>query len=139
VVRRGMEVKVKVIEEDPYEQGSRAALNFGHTVGHAVELVSQFGIPHGAAVAIGMVAEAKLAERLSIAGSGLVETLVKVLDALGLPFEIPKELPRLALVNAMKMDKKKNKGNVRFALPVKIGEVRVGVEIENLESVLEEK
>ncbi len=139
VVRRGMEVKVKVIEEDPYEQGSRAALNFGHTVGHAVELVSKFSIPHGAAVAIGMVAEAKLAERLSIAGSGLVDTLVKVLGTLGLPFEIPKELPRLALVNAMKMDKKKNKGNVRFALPVKIGEVRVGVEIENLESVLEEK
>ncbi|HUE99128.1 MAG TPA: 3-dehydroquinate synthase, partial [Anaerolineales bacterium] len=64
VVRQAMAVKIKIIEEDPYEKGLRAALNLGHTVGHAVELVSRFQLRHGEAVAIGMVAEAKLAEHL---------------------------------------------------------------------------
>lgn len=138
LVRRGMAVKVKVIEEDPYEQGVRAVLNFGHTVGHAVELVSKFNILHGEAVAIGMVAEAKLAERLLIADSGLSSTLVETLSGLGLLVEIPENLPHGELIHAMKMDKKKSNKVVRFALPVKIGEVKVGIEIDNLISVLEE-
>ncbi len=139
VVRRGMAVKVKVIEEDPYELGYRAALNFGHTVGHAVELVSKFRMIHGEAVAVGMVAEAKLAERLSIANPGLADKLAGVLSGLGLPVEIPQDLPRSALVSAMKVDKKKSNGTVRFTLPVKIGEVKTGIIVDNLESVLEEK
>ncbi|MGZ9167256.1 MAG: 3-dehydroquinate synthase, partial [Anaerolineales bacterium] len=68
IVKRAMAVKIKVIEEDPYEKSVRAALNLGHTVGHAVELVSGFRLRHGEAVSIGMVAEAKLAERLMVAG-----------------------------------------------------------------------
>jgi shikimate kinase/3-dehydroquinate synthase len=136
IVQRGMAVKVKVIEEDPYEQGIRAALNLGHTIGHAVELVSGFSLLHGEAVAIGMVAEARLAERLTVAGRGLSETLEKTLSALGLPVEIPENLRQDEITSAMKVDKKKAAGVVRFALPVKIGEVRVGVEIENLEEAL---
>jgi shikimate kinase/3-dehydroquinate synthase len=136
VVRRGMAVKVKVIEEDPYEQGIRAALNLGHTIGHAVELVSGFSLLHGEAVAVGMVAEARLSERLTMASNGLSETLAETLSALELPVEIPQELSQDEIVRAMKMDKKKAAGVVRFALPVKIGEVKVGVEIENLEEVL---
>jgi 3-dehydroquinate synthetase len=58
IVKRAMAVKIKIIEEDPYEKGIRAALNLGHTVGHAVELVSGFELRHGEAIAIGMVAEA---------------------------------------------------------------------------------
>ena len=139
VVRRGMAVKVKIIEDDPYEQGSRAVLNFGHTVGHAVELVSRLSMLHGEAVAVGMVAEAKLAERLSIAGPGLANTLAEALSGLGLPVEIPRDLPHSELVSAMKMDKKKSNGAVRFALPVKIGEVKAGIEVDDLQSVLEEK
>ncbi|MGD8403383.1 MAG: 3-dehydroquinate synthase [Anaerolineales bacterium] len=136
VVRSGMGVKVKVIEEDPYEQGIRAALNLGHTVGHAVELASGFNLLHGEAVAIGMVAEARLAERLAVAGSGTFDTLEKALLALGLPVEIPQDLAKNKLISAMKVDKKKKAGVVRFALPVKIGEVRVGIEVENLEDAL---
>jgi shikimate kinase/3-dehydroquinate synthase len=136
VVRRGMAVKVKVIEEDPYEQGIRAGLNLGHTIGHAVELVSGFSLLHGEAVAIGTVAEARLAERLMVADTGLSDTIVNSLLALGLPVEIPKDLDQDKLISAMKMDKKKKSGVVRFALPVKIGEMKVGVEIENLEETL---
>ena len=138
VVRHAIAVKVKVIEEDPFEQSFRAALNFGHTIGHAVELVSKFNILHGEAVAIGMVAETKLAERLSMAVVGLSNTLVETLSGLGLPVEIPENLPCTELIHAMKMDKKKSEGIVRFSLPVKIGEVKVGIEVNNLISVLEE-
>jgi 3-dehydroquinate synthetase len=131
-----MAVKVKIIEEDPYEKGLRAALNLGHTIGHAVELVSGFSLLHGEAVAIGMVAEARLAERLTVAGQGLSDALAETLTALELPVEIPENMDRGELIRAMRMDKKKAAGVVRFALPVKIGEVRVGVEVENLEDVL---
>jgi 3-dehydroquinate synthase len=136
VVRRGVAVKVKVIEDDPYEQGIRAALNLGHTVGHAVELVSGFSLLHGEAVAIGMVAEARLAERLVVAGPGMSDALEKALMALGLPIEIPKNLDRNEILSAMRVDKKKKSGVIRFALPIKIGEVRVGVSVENLEEAL---
>ena len=74
IVRRAMAVKIKIIEDDPYEKGSRAALNLGHTVGHAVESVSGYRLRHGEAVAIGMVAEAKLAEYLKYCRQGLVCT-----------------------------------------------------------------
>jgi len=106
VVRRGMAVKVKVIEEDPFEQDLRAALNLGHTIGHAVEFVSGFSTLHGEAVAIGMVAEARLAERLSVAVPGTSAALESTLSALGLPVEIPKDLDRKKLISAMKVDKK---------------------------------
>jgi 3-dehydroquinate synthase len=136
VVRRAMAVKVKVIEADPYEQGIRAALNLGHTVGHAVELVSGFRLLHGEAVAIGTVAEARLAERLTVAGPGLAEQITETLSTLGLPVEIPTEMDRADLIRAMRVDKKKAAGVVRFALPVKIGEVKVGVEVKDLEEAL---
>jgi 3-dehydroquinate synthase len=139
VVRRGLSVKVKIVEEDPFEEGNRAALNFGHTVGHAVELVSKFNLLHGEAVAIGMVAETRFAERLSVADQGLSDKLAETLVKLGLPIEIPENLPHSELIRAMKRDKKKSAGVVRFALPVHIGEVKVGIEVDNLNLVLEEE
>lgn len=136
VVRRGMAVKVEIISADPYEQGRRAALNFGHTIGHAVELASGFRLLHGEAVAVGMAAEARLAERLTVAGPGVSEAIAEALARLGLPVEIPLHLPRADLIRAMRVDKKKAAGVVRFALPVKIGEVKIGVPVENLEDAL---
>ena len=136
VVRRAMAVKIKVIEEDPYEKGVRAVLNFGHTVGHAVELVSGFRLRHGEAVSIGMVAEAKLAERLTVAGQGLSDAISESLSELGLPIHIPKDLPRAELIRAMRVDKKKSNGDIRFALPVEIGKV-VLVDVADLEMALE--
>jgi 3-dehydroquinate synthase len=136
VVRRGIAIKVKIIEEDPYEIGIRAVLNFGHTLGHALELVSGFSLLHGEAVAIGMVAEARLAERILVTDPGLSEVLAGTLSGLGLPVEIPDNLDRADIIHAMKMDKKKAAGVVRFALPVRIGYVKVGVEVANLEEAL---
>ncbi len=129
IVRRGMAVKVGIIEEDPYEKGIRAALNYGHTVGHGVELVSGFRVRHGEAVSIGMVAEARMAESIGLAQAGLAGGIAALLSSLGLPTEIPPGLDRDAIVAAMQRDKKKAAGIVRFALPAAIGDVRVGVEV----------
>ncbi|HEU0293478.1 MAG TPA: 3-dehydroquinate synthase [Anaerolineales bacterium] len=135
IVKRAMAVKIKVIEEDPYEKGIRAALNLGHTVGHAVELVSKFNLRHGEAVAIGMVAEAKYAARVGLAGGGLVEAIADTLSGLGLPIHIPEELPRAEIIRAMRVDKKKNQKAIRFALPVEISKVEL-VEVRDLEEVI---
>lgn len=135
IVKRAMAVKVKIIEEDPYEKGFRAALNLGHTVGHAVELVSGFELRHGEAVAIGMVVEAKYAERIGIAKIGLAQVVADVLSRLGLRTSIPKGMPSEEIIRAMRVDKKKNAGAIRFALPKEIGQVEL-VEVTDLESVL---
>jgi len=136
VVKHAMAVKIKVIEEDPYERGFRAALNLGHTVGHAVELVSKFELRHGEAIAIGTAAEARYAARVGLATHGLVEAIESTLEALGLPIHIPEEMPREKIIQAMRVDKKKNAKAIRFALPVEIGKVEL-VNVDDLESVLE--
>jgi shikimate kinase / 3-dehydroquinate synthase len=129
LVSRAMAVKIGIIELDPYEKGVRAALNFGHTIGHAVELVSGYRIRHGEAVAIGMVVEARLAERLGLAEPGLSHTIAAICAAAGLQTGIPADLDRTAIRGAVVVDKKKSQGRVRFALPVRIGEVKIGVDV----------
>ena len=136
IVKHAMAVKIKVIEEDPYEKGIRAALNLGHTVGHAVELVSKFELRHGEAIAIGMVAEAKYAARVGLASQRTVDAIESALSKLGLPIEIPKDTPREEIIRAMRVDKKKTAQSIRFALPVEIGKVELD-EVNDLESVLE--
>jgi len=137
IVGRAMAVKAAVIEADPYERGIRASLNLGHTVGHAVELVSEFKLRHGEAIAIGTVVEARLAERLGLATGGLAEEIATALEGLSLPTRIPSDMSHEAIIQAMKVDKKKAAGVVKFALPVKIGQVKVGVAVEALETAFE--
>jgi shikimate kinase / 3-dehydroquinate synthase len=137
IVRKAISVKIKIIQEDPFEKGFRATLNLGHTVGHAVELVSKFQLRHGEAIAIGMVAEAKLAEHLTVAGKGLSEALAESLSALGLPIHIPRGMPHEEIICAMRLDKKKNANAIRFALPAEIGRVEL-VDVTDLESALED-
>ena len=129
-VSRAMAVKIRTIAHDHYEKGLRAALNLGHTVGHGVEQAMDFSLRHGEAVAIGMVAEARLAERIGLAHPGLSGLIAGVLNGLGLPTELPAGLDRAACWAAMQRDKKRADGVVRFALPVRIGEVRTGVTVE---------
>jgi shikimate kinase/3-dehydroquinate synthase len=135
IVKRAMAVKVQVIQDDPYEKGRRACLNLGHTVGHAIEHASGYRLSHGEAVAIGMVVEACLAEKLNLAEAGLAHVIRECLESLGLPVAIPAELERGKILEAMQLDKKRRQGQVRFALPVCIGEVRTGVLIEDLEAI----
>jgi 3-dehydroquinate synthase len=137
VVKRAIAVKIKVIEDDPYEKGFRAALNLGHTVGHAVELVSRFELRHGEAVAIGMAVEAAYSARIWLATSSVVKAVQDSLSALNLPIAIPKEMPREEIIRAMRVDKKKNAKSIRFALPVEIGKVEL-VDVSDLEEVLDD-
>lgn len=137
VVKRAMAVKIQIIEADPYEKGVRAALNLGHTVGHAVELVSEFELRHGEAISIGMAAEARYAARLGLAGASVVEAIESTLSNLKLPIHIPAEMPREEIIRAMRVDKKKNAKAIRFALPVEIGKVElVATRVSDLEDVL---
>jgi 3-dehydroquinate synthase len=136
IVKQAMSVKIRIIEEDPYEKGLRATLNLGHTVGHAVELASGFKLRHGEAVAIGMVVEAIFAERTGIAEKGLSTRISDALSGLGLPVEIPQELSREEIIRAMRVDKKKNAASIRFALPARIGKVQL-VDVSALETVIE--
>jgi 3-dehydroquinate synthetase len=136
VVCRAMAVKIRVIESDPYEAGIRKTLNLGHTIGHAVEMVSQFNLRHGEAVAIGVVAEAQLAERIGLADQGLTKEIKKTLSGLGLPTEIPSGFKRQAILDAILVDKKRSRGQTRFALPVRVGEVKPDIVVEDLATLL---
>jgi 3-dehydroquinate synthase len=103
------------------EAGVRKILNFGHTLGHAIEHVTGYGVPHGDAVAIGMIAEAALAERLGLADSGLADTIATVCDAAGLPVRLPSGVNAAEVMNATRTDKKTRAGKVEYALPAALG------------------
>mgnify|MGYP000895070989 CR=1 FL=1 len=131
IVERSARLKLDVCARDPFESGERRTLNLGHTLGHAVELASGFTLRHGEAVAIGLVAEARLAERLGLAAEpGLSDRLARLLARLGLPVEIPPGLDREALRRALLLDKKNEAGTIRFALPIRIGEIRTRVAVD---------
>jgi 3-dehydroquinate synthetase len=118
VVSRAMAVKIGIIQLDPYEGNIRETLNFGHTIGHAVEAASDFTIPHGEAVAIGMVAETRLSEELGYMKGDWSDRLVRTLLGIGVPTEIPSSIDRNRWLDAMQFDKKRLSGVLRFALPI---------------------
>jgi 3-dehydroquinate synthase len=121
LVKRSVEIKADVVARDERESGVRKILNFGHTIAHALEHVTGYGVPHGDAVAIGMVAEATLAERMLIAKPGLADTIATVCDAAGLPVRLPLDIDRAEIVTATRTDKKSRGGVVEYALPSDIG------------------
>lgn len=124
VIRRALAVKIAVVEEDPLEQGRRAVLNLGHTVGHALERLSGYALRHGEAVSVGLVAEARLAVLLGYCGPALPDRLAALLDRLGLPTRLGEVEPE-AVWEAMQTDKKRQARRLRFALPRRPGDVFV--------------
>ena len=121
LVRRSVEIKAAVVAQDEREKGKRAILNFGHTVGHAIEATSKYEVQHGEAVAIGMVYEGRLAEMLGIAAAGTSQRIRAVLERLHLPVERPDASHVDDLIAAMRADKKVRAGEIRLALPRAIG------------------
>jgi 3-dehydroquinate synthase len=127
VVTHSCRLKAGVVTRDEREEtGLRAVLNFGHTVGHAVESVSGYGgeFLHGEAVAVGMVAESRLAERVGWVGPEITARIVALLERFGLPTAAP-GLDAGALLDAMGRDKKNHCGKTRFVLPRGLGRVEL--------------
>jgi 3-dehydroquinate synthase len=121
LIVRSVEIKAGIVSRDEREDGLRKTLNFGHTIGHAVELVSGYSLLHGEAVAIGMALEGRLAEKIGVAETGTAGTIAKVLRTADLPTELPEGFNPDDLIAAMRSDKKGLSGKIRFALPLRIG------------------
>lgn len=137
-VARSCEIKADVVQRDEREEGLRAILNYGHTVGHALEVVTGYrAFPHGEAVAIGMVAAARVARGLGMCERRECARLERLLEALDLPTRLP-PVPASALLTTMQADKKALGGAPRLVLPRAIGRVEVvsGVGMGALRRVL---
>jgi 3-dehydroquinate synthetase len=115
LVRRAVQVKVDVVQQDPYERGVRAHLNLGHTFAHAIERVSNYSWLHGEAVGVGLVAAARLSYALGMCDSGLAEEVEDIVNKVGLPTRLGKRDPEV-LFAAMGTDKKWQAGHSRFVL-----------------------
>ena len=135
IVAKSAQIKAEVVEIDEKDIGLRNILNFGHTVGHAVESVTNFRVTHGQAVAIGMVAAAKIAVELAILDSGNVTRLKNLLEKAGLMTKLPLTEVKM-VIQAMRYDKKVQSGKIRFVLPQTIGQVFI---TDDVSSALVEK
>lgn len=128
IVFRSARIKAEVVAKDEKDFGLRNILNYGHTIGHAVESITDFKVGHGQAVAIGMLAAARISCKLGIFDRNDLSRLEKVIESAGLPAEIP-GLDVKKLVQFMKHDKKVVRGKIRFVLPRSIGEVFITDEV----------
>ncbi|GAB1723428.1 MAG: 3-dehydroquinate synthase [Nitrospira sp. CR1.1] len=125
IVKRSCEIKAQVVSEDEREADRRRILNFGHTIGHALESLGGYrGLIHGEAVAVGMVYEADLARHLGYCDHNVVTRLRALVAAAGLPVRAP-DVPFRALWDAMQQDKKVSAGTVYCVVPERIGSVRI--------------
>jgi 3-dehydroquinate synthase len=125
-VRRSIEIKAGIVAEDALESGRRAVLNFGHTVAHALEALQGYEMLHGEAVAVGMLAEARLGESVGVTMPGVADQVRRGLEAFELPLAPGSEPDPDGLLEVMRRDKKNRSGTVRFALPQRLGEMARG-------------
>lgn len=131
IVRRSCEIKADVVSQDETESGLRAILNFGHTIGHAVEAAAAYGERqfHGQGVAIGMVAACELGIEMGFFTRDETARLEALLKRARLPVRIPAELKTDELLDRMKSDKKVAAGKIRFVLPHEIGKVAIHADL----------
>jgi 3-dehydroquinate synthase len=143
IITRSCEIKAEVVGADEREGGLRAILNFGHTVGHAIETAEQYSMRHGEAVAIGMVYASRLARASGLCDPSVPQRIENLIRSYGLPADMTvlKRRPSVTeLMDTMQIDKKAEAGKVRFILPKKIGDVAISKDWEEaaLRRVLEE-
>jgi 3-dehydroquinate synthase len=129
VVADNVRIKAEVVSKDERETGLREILNYGHTIGHAVETVSGFKLKHGQSVAIGMVAAARLSSRMGILPAADVARLEDLIAAAGLPVRIP-DIDRKTVLEAMKRDKKVRRDRLRFILLRSLGHAFVSEDVD---------
>src|SRR5690606_20501984 len=119
LIAHNVVIKAAVVEADPFEKGERAHLNFGHTIGHAIEAASGFGYAHGEAVALGMVAAGRLATRLGMWDEASCRRMTALIARAGLPTG-GLTLPSEPVLQTMQFDKKVKDGKLRFVLPERL-------------------
>ena len=128
IVLRSAEIKAEVVEQDEKDLGLRAILNYGHTVGHAIESVSDFKVEHGAAVAMGMLAAARISNKMGVLNKAELLRLQSLIERAGLSTAMPK-LEIKEMLQAITHDKKVLEGKVRFILPQSLGKVFITDEV----------
>ncbi|SDP19114.1 3-dehydroquinate synthase [Desulforhopalus singaporensis] len=122
-------IKADVVAEDEREGDVRRILNYGHTIGHAVEGASNYTIIHGLAVSIGMAAAARLACLKGVLPEGDRDRIVRALDDYGLPTSVPAELDRSLIKKYLLTDKKVVGGKVHYVLPTAIGDTVISADV----------
>ncbi len=126
IIKRSCEIKAEVVSKDEKEAGLRSILNYGHTIGHAIETVTGYKkYLHGEAVAIGMFLEAMLAHKLNFINKDKALRIKRLIDSYGLPSEMPADIDADSLLSSMQLDKKAVAGELKFIMPEKIGSVRI--------------
>ena len=128
VVARCVELKAKVVAADEREGALRAILNYGHTVGHAVETASGYTASHGRAVALGMEAAARISLEMGLCDTALVARQAALMQRFGLPGELP-PVTSDAVLAAVPRDKKSVGGSVRWVLPREMGKAQLGMRV----------
>jgi 3-dehydroquinate synthase len=142
LVRRNIEIKSKIVAKDEYDRrGKRALLNFGHTVGHAIERAGNYRkFLHGEAVSLGLVAACAISIKKAGFPTRQRDAVVALLQRFGLPTSLPKNFERNKIVNAIKFDKKFESGETRFVVTSKIGAAHISrdVPMEDLREAIDE-
>jgi 3-dehydroquinate synthase len=128
IILENVRIKAEIVAQDEKEQGLRSLLNYGHTIGHAIETVSNFQLKHGQAVAIGMIMAARVSSRMGILDKGDVIRLTNVIKKAGLPTDVP-NLKVADIISAIKHDKKVQQDKVRFVLLKSIGDAFITDEV----------
>jgi 3-dehydroquinate synthase len=130
ILTRSCQAKADVVSKDEREAGLRAILNYGHTIGHAVESLTGYSlVNHGEAVAIGMVAAGQIAVELGMWQSEDTQRQDALIAKAGLPTKLPDGVDIEAIIKALQTDKKVKDGKVRFVLPTQLGVVTVSDEV----------
>ena len=131
VIARCCEIKAEVVSQDETESGLRAILNFGHTIGHAIENISGYGkYLHGEAISIGQVAAARISAAVSGLNSDALQRIRSIFDNAGLPTQMRlNSIQRKKLFAAMRLDKKVSGGEIKFVLAKRIGETSWGQKV----------
>lgn len=131
LVARNVKIKAKVVAEDEFEkEGIRALLNFGHTIGHAIENAAGYGrYLHGEAISLGLVAALNLSVKKADLSRAEADRILKLLQAFNLPVALPSDIPTEALMTALKRDKKFQAGEIRFVLTSRLGSAFVSKDV----------
>lgn len=126
LIKRSCEIKADVVSRDERETGLREMLNFGHTIGHALETVTGYTqMLHGEAVAIGMCYASDLAVRLGMLQDKDAGRIKGLVERYGLPVKMPEKIRPEEVISAMEVDKKARSGDIRFVLPESVGRVKI--------------